>query len=355
MHSLAGPHTASLGDPRLQLLQPQSTNQTSVRQSPISKKFYERRFRRAERSLALEKGIFMKTQKRFTPQLLDRFDKQGRGKGTFEDYLPWHRVGRGDPSSSGRSHLIMWRERQRELLSDGEWVGILFSTMLPRLVDVTEQYPLSLIDAGHEISRYSTDVSEETYLGTLEIALKNGIKHPQLTESGSSRDWQMTTDQVLVFKQSNAYEFLAIAYKPDRKKLTKRQRDLLLIEKLYWNERDVTWLLITPDLFEESVGIKLRETSPWGLGSPVTSYQVEIATEVILQTIGHTYTYTLNAIAARLGSVDLAQRSIWQGVWSSKIPIDLQRGWRPHLPIQLLSPTEFKGLNPIASRRSAWL
>ena len=62
----------------------------------------------------------MRTTKRFTPAVLDRFKREGRGTGIFQDYIPWHKVSRGDPASSGRSHLVIWRSRLRELLSDGE-------------------------------------------------------------------------------------------------------------------------------------------------------------------------------------------------------------------------------------------
>lgn len=297
----------------------------------------------------------MRTQKRFTPELLARFNRQGRGKGTFEDYLPWHRVGRGDPSSLGRSHLMMWRNRQRELLSDGEWVGFLFSAMLPDLEDVREQHPLATQSSEHELTLYNVGNSATEYPGTLELARQLGIKHPKITESGNSVDWQMTTDQVLVLNLAGTRELLAVAYKPNEKNLSKRQRQLLLLEKTYWDKRKVTWLLITPSLFDESVGLKLRETAPWALGIPSTQAEIETAARVVQQTIGHTYAYTLQAIAAELGGLAVAQRALWQGVWSAKIPSDLRTGWRPHLPIELLTAEDFRGLNPVASRRSAWL
>lgn len=77
----------------------------------------------------------MRTTKRFTPDVLDRFRREGRGTGVYTEYIPWHRVSRGDPASRGRSHLLNWRGRQRELLSDGELVMTLFVTMLPGIDD----------------------------------------------------------------------------------------------------------------------------------------------------------------------------------------------------------------------------
>ena len=85
----------------------------------------------------------MRTEKRFTPKVLERFQREGRGTGTYTDYVPWHRVSRGDPSSKGRSHLIVWMDRQRELLSDHEWGGLNFAGLVPGLIDLAEQFPIS--------------------------------------------------------------------------------------------------------------------------------------------------------------------------------------------------------------------
>lgn len=298
----------------------------------------------------------MRTQKRFTPSLMQRFMRQGRGTGTYQNYIPWHRVGRGDPSSHGRSHLMVWKERQRELLSDGEWDGLSFSTMLSNLVDVREQHKLSLECGSHELSLYDVRCTSTDYPGTLAIAKQLGFKHPRVTGEGTSDDWRMTTDQVLVLRLSSGQlELLAVAYKPDNNSLTKRKRQLLEIEKAYWDARGVTWILITPELFDESVGLTLRRTAPWGLGVATSSEKKKVAVDVVSQTLGHTFTFTLDSIEALLGDKDLAQRSFWQAVWYGDIPMDLRTGWRPHLPIKLLSQKAFIELNPVASRRSSWL
>jgi hypothetical protein len=302
------------------------------------------------------KGYFMRTQKRFTPALLERFTRIGRGTGTYQDYIPWHRVSRSDPSSIGRSHLMMWRERQRELLSDGEWVGLLFSTMLSNLLDVREQHKLSPEEGPFELALYDVRYGGKDYPGTRAIAKQLGIKHPRVNGDGTSDDWKMTTDQVLVLRlPSGQLELLAVAYKPDDKKLTKRSLQLLAIEKAYWYSRGVTWLLITPALFDESVGLTLRRAVAWGLGTAVSTSDIAVAVHAVHQTLGHTFTYTLDSITRVLGNKDLAQRALWQAVWTGAIPMDLRTGWRPHLPIKLLSPADFTVLNPVVSRRTSWI
>ena len=297
----------------------------------------------------------MRTQKRFTPALLERFVRQGRGTGTYQDYLPWHRVGRGDPSSMGRSHLMMWKDRQRELLSDGEWVGLLFVTMLKTVKDLREQLKLSLDDAAFELGEYDTRFMGQIYPGTRSIAKKLGIKHPRVHGEDRSEDWVMTTDQVLLLQQTDGHlELLAVSCKPNRDALSKRDHQLLSIEEAYWAARSVQWILITPDLFEESVGVTLRRTAPWGLGAPVSPAAIRAAVITTEQLLGHSFNFTLDALTIQLGDVDLAQRAFWQAVWYGSLPIDLRRGWRPHLPIQLLDPAGFIALNPVASRRSSW-
>lgn len=298
----------------------------------------------------------MRTEKRFTPALLDRFTRSGRGTGTFQDYIPWHRVGRGDPASQGRSHLMMWQDRQRELLSDGEWVGLLFATMLKDVIDIREQHKLSLENGTHELASYDIRYTGRFAYGTRSIAQQLGIKHPRVHGGERSEDWGMSTDQVLVLRHpSGQLEFLAVSYKPNSKELTKRQWQLLAIEKAYWEARGVPWILITPALFEKSVGLTLRRNAPWGLGSNVSCSAIQIAVEVVNSTLGHTFSYMLDSLTKHLGDKDLAQRAFWQAVWTGAVPMDLRTGWRPHLPIQLLSAEAFMALNPVASRRSAWI
>lgn len=298
----------------------------------------------------------MRTQKRFTPTLLERFLRAGRGTGTYQDYLPWHRVGRSDPSSMGRSHLMVWRKRQRELLSDGEWVGLIFSTLLINILDVREQLKLSLEDGPHELADYDIRYSGRILPGTLSIAKQLDFKHPRVSGDGRSEYWVMTTDQVLLLKLPNGqFELLAVSYKPDGRSLTKRDLQKLAIEKVYWAARSVKWLLITPELFEKSVGLTLRRVVPWGLGDAVDFSAICAAICVVEQTLGHTFTYTQDTLAEQLGDAELAKRSIWQAVWAGALPMDLRRGWRPHLPIELLNPESFVALNPVASRRSSWI
>lgn len=296
----------------------------------------------------------MRTTKRFTPTVIRRFVKQGRGEGTGEDYVAWHRISRGDPASSGRSHLLMWRNRLRDLLSDGEQEQQLFATMLSDLEDSLEQFKLTPEDSLHPLSTYQPS-GGELFEGTLKIAQRLGIKHPQLDDGISTEPWRLTTDHVLVTRSPKGdRRILAVAYKPDEAELNARQRQLLSIEREYWQVRKGEWLLITPRESERAVRMTLRRVAPWALGEVASD---SAKTTAIQLTHAHPWaclTSVLVRIASSLGSMELAQNAFWQAVWSGALPLDLRRGWRPYLPLTFVTSEQFSAFNPIASGRSAW-
>lgn len=302
----------------------------------------------------------MRTQKRFTPKLLDRFLREGRGTGTFEDYSPWHQVSRSDPSSRGRSHLLVWRDRQRELLSDGEWTGLNFASMLHNLVDLVEQFPLCQEDSPFELSRWDIRVGQAVFPGTIAIAKQLGIKHPRLKEQADQRLWTSTTDLLLVLRRSDGMlELLAVSCKPGTvADLSSRANQLLDLERSYWAARGVRWLLITPSLYEKSVALTLRRTAPWGLADIAEDVELELACRTAQSMPYHSETDVLHEIARQLQAGDdlfVAQRALWQCIWQGLFPIDLRRGHRPHVPFKHITVNQFDLMNPIAARRSAWI
>lgn len=298
----------------------------------------------------------MRTTKRFSPKVLDRFRRQGRGQGLFQDYVPWHRIGRSDPSSRGRSHLQTWNGRHREVLSDHEWVILFFVLMLMNLVDFREQFPLNHEEGFHELSPYLDEPPTLNFPGTLELAKLLGIRHPKTRGDGESANWIMSTDFLLtLLKPNGELELLAISGKLEGELEDKRTRELLSIEREYWKVRGVTWLLITPALFEKEVALLLRMSMPWALGEPSNEDALKAAVTLASSCQGRSLTFLLQQLSNRLGDMELAQRAFWQGVWNGKIPLDLRRGWRPHQPILLLDQDTFLALNPIVSRRSTWI
>lgn len=298
----------------------------------------------------------MRKTKRFTPSLFEKYRNLERGTGTFENYIPFHRVGRSDPSSFGRSHLQLWNGRHREFLSDGEWVAFLFAIMLPDIVDIREQFPLQFEISHHELLDYQVSASQDLYAGTDKISKFLKIKHPRVNGNGTSAPWPMTTDLLLTIKNANgALHLLAVSCKPKGFELKKRARQLLDIERIYWQERGVEWLLITPELYDFKVALTLRNCVSWALGKTVEESLLIKATEDICKLNGRPLSFVLQNLSLELSSMDLAQRVFWQSVTSGLIPLELRRSWRPHVPIEILSKCDFWQLNPIASRRTAWI
>lgn len=298
----------------------------------------------------------MRTEKRFTPKVLERFLREGRGTGSYAEYTPWHRVSRGDPSSKGRSHLIVWRDRQRELLSDQEWGGLNFAALVPNLVDLAEQFPLNQESAPHDLSRWHVGEGLKLFPGTREIAEMLGIKHPTLTDGDETHIWTSTTDLLLILRnQRERLELLAVSCKPSSV-LSERAKELLLLERTYWAHRGVDWLLITPDQYEKSVALTLRRTSPWGFDNPASEREIRIACQTARSMPWHPYSDVIHHLTGSFGGETqrhAAQRALWQAVWRGLLPVDLRRGWRPSQPLTLLSVEAFASLNPILARRSA--
>lgn len=298
----------------------------------------------------------MRTTKRFTPDVLDRFRREGRGTGVYTEYIPWHRVSRGDPASRGRSHLLNWRGRQRELLSDGELVMTLFVTMLPGIDDLREQFPLSLEVAPHEVCDYYPVSIPQGFPGTQDIAAQLGYKHPMVTEKDNSVPWVMSTDLLVVLKRTDGgRELLAIAYKTPEELKKRRTKQLLEIEQAYWCARNVAWLLITPQQFDKRVGLTLRRIAPWVLDIPVSENVIRQVADIVSARPEQSLTLTLQYLCSVTGEMELAQRALWQAVCLGYLPIDLARGWRPHQPLKRLTQQDFLAQNPIAMRRSAWI
>ncbi len=302
----------------------------------------------------------MRTTRRFTPNLLRRWEEIGRGEGKHEDYQPWHQVTRGDPSSRGRSHIIncALTGRQHHLLSDGEAVAFYFATMLPGVMDIREQFPLSREGSHHELCAYDVFSASGSYPGTVEISREIGVRHPVIRSGINQEVWRLTTDFLITMSiERRRHSLLAISVKAWDWNIGRRTIELLKLEQEYWARRNVHWLLITPEQYLKQVGDCLRRTASW-----VCSYldpsveSVNRCKRVVARHAGESLTQVLRAICRDFEiSMHGAQIMFWKSVWKGLIPLDLRRGWRPTEEVVLISQEEFFELNPLISRRSACL
>lgn len=299
----------------------------------------------------------MRTTKRFTPTVLERFHREGRGRGSFETYEAWHKVSRGDPSSRGFSTLLNWRGRLRDLLSSGELCAQLFATMLPNVVDVREQFPLVkefTLDRQQLIR--GLDGEGPLAPGTLESAHDLAYRHPILHERGRRETWMMTTDLLLLFEESQeTLSALAVAIKDATWNQDPRTKELLAIERDYWLKREIPWILVTPYQWDRPVLATIQRIACWALGDPVSAASRRVACDVARTNPSASVSDLVRMIRPSILEHDAGERALWQAVWTGELPVDLHRSWRPHLPLKHISPLEFAELNPIAVRRSAWI
>lgn len=295
----------------------------------------------------------MRTTKRFSAQVLERFERTGRGTGIFMDYHAWHQVGRGDPASSGRSHWHIWKGRQLDLLSDVERAGVFFFRMLPSLSELLEQYLLSLEDSQHPLIPYGVGDPTKWYSGTRQIADELGIRYPRLQEKGVSTFWKMTTDLVGINIENPSAPSLIVAAIKDKEKLSERAVQLLRIEKVYWEMRGATWLLLTPGLYHPQVRKNLEQSVCW-TNLNASAQDRALASQLAYLNPHLTHTPLFQLIAYHLNSMERAQRALWQSIWSGQLPVDLSSPIRPGLQLKHITAEAFLQLNPVACRRSAW-
>ncbi len=135
-----------------------------------------------------------------------------------------------DFSADSRVHRIMGQiiARLYVLLSDLErsfffYFDFCFGGNDDVVTDIKEQYPCLPLTQ------------------TQSIAAECQIKHPH---NKKGEDVIMTTDMILTIQRHDREETVAVSVKPSSK-LNKRTIEKMQIEKRYWNDHDVKWVLLT--------------------------------------------------------------------------------------------------------------
>lgn len=143
--------------------------------------------------------------------------REGRGTGSGKDYKPYIQA-REFGSLGTCANPIDWKTgRTVELLSQGEAAFWYISRWDDVVLDIQEQYPLDLNE-------------------TLCIADTLGVKHPH------DRETRMTSDFLVTYKNRTQRVF---SLKSDRGVLEdERSLQKLLIEKLFWKHRGISFKLV---------------------------------------------------------------------------------------------------------------
>jgi hypothetical protein len=318
--------------------------------------------RRGELVPKSEKSMSSKTRrrpskKRHSPSLQDFFRRNARGKGIYERYQAWCQITRSDPGSQGLSSIEVCYGRSHDFLSTGETIGFLFCTLMPEVIDVREQFPLSLEAATHESREYVLPLGytePSLYMGTFGLAHQLRMRHPRTWEKGRSDWWVMTTDLLVTLSTADGIQLLAISIKPDIAELTPRERQLLDLERTYWEIRDIPWLLITQSTYSLRTANRLQEYRGYALKDPVCPEDLTIAAKLGNQYAGLPLHFAWLMIARHFGKgIKHAKNAFWQAVWQGQLCIDLDRPVEPTERYHCLTREAFLALNPVASRRTA--
>ena len=273
----------------------------------------------------------MRKGARFTAKKLQRWKQAGRGLGTEKDYIPWHQVTRGDPSSRGRSHIqrsALAGGRQQHLLSDGELIALMLVWALPDVHDVLEQFPLNLEYGPELLSRYHIDFDSESYPGSLEICRRLALKHPRVLDGDHMVErWVMTTDLVVV-RHAPKWQCIAISVKPDEQ-ISRRAAELLKIEAGYWQAQNTPWVLLCMNQLSRKRRNAIMAISGLVLPNPPPEL---ILRHNILDALGNPSSVTLNQALIKISAaLDVdglsASRLFWQCVWLGDIPLSFECGF----------------------------
>lgn len=174
---------------------------------------------------------------RNSEQRIARLIAEGRGTGSGKNYVPWIKI--HDFSSLGRVHRRMSAKSGREvhLLSDGEDDLFLQLDASPLVVDIREQFPLCRAV-------------------TIIIAEQLGYRHP----AANGIDTVMTTDLVVTWVGGGLKAY-AVKTASDLAKRSVQRK--LEIERIYWTEKGVEWILFVSDEPNRNTRLNFQEPAEW--------------------------------------------------------------------------------------------
>jgi len=163
-------------------------------------------------------------------KIVQRWINQGLGQGSGLNYQPFFFV--RDVPSKGRSAIVegLKIKRKHHYLSDIEYAYHVLAEFSDSVIEIREQYALLPRDE------------------TLNIANELGVSHPIYPTTGALR--VQTSDLVLTLQNDSQNSLSVLCCKaasdiaPDNPKAT-RTLEKILIEKTFWERRNVPWALVT--------------------------------------------------------------------------------------------------------------
>jgi hypothetical protein len=168
---------------------------------------------------------------------VDRFEKEGRGKGEGEAYLPWYTI--RDVASDGYSREVKGIKVRRihQLLSKTEHRFLLFAEWAKQVIDIREQFPLPL------------DITQI-------IAKRLKVQHP--CYGGTSVPAVMTVDFLLTLAGDDGPTYMAVDAKDETGAEDRAAINRLEITRTFFDGMDTPHKLVFPSSFDETAYINLK-------------------------------------------------------------------------------------------------
>lgn len=180
-----------------------------------------------------------KRRTKTTASSIARKIREGRGKGNFSNYKPWLTI-HDVPSQGVVTRILGWKSgRLHHYLSEHFELAHHYQMEWSlEVIDIREQFALLPLEK------------------TLYIAEKLGVKHP--IDPKTKHPVVMTTDMLLTIKNGDDINFVAHSIKPISK-LNKRVLEKLEIEKQFFKDQGINWMLIT----EKQINYDLVKNVEW--------------------------------------------------------------------------------------------
>ena len=195
----------------------------------------------------------------WTEAKFERYEKEGRGKGSGKNYKPWITI-QDFPSKGRVSRSPGWKsDRIHHFMSDLELRLFYLFEWSDKVRDIREQYPLLDLDLAFS------------------IAEEMGIKYP--IDSNTQTPYILTTDFMLTIKQNGKLVQIARTVKPAKKLEGKRVLEKLALEKSYWNRQNIDWAIVT----EQEISKVFTDNVKW----VHSAYKWELTEEADRESCGY--------------------------------------------------------------------
>ncbi|WP_018932289.1 heteromeric transposase endonuclease subunit TnsA [Gracilibacillus lacisalsi] len=200
----------------------------------------------------------------WTENKIAKYIKEGRGSGELGSYKPWLTI-HDVPSRGNSSRIKGWKTgRNHHFFSNIERNYFYLLEWSEAVLDVREQFPLNRTK-------------------TLEIAENKGIKH--IKDNKNNTFIPVTTDVVITIRRNNQVQSEAISIKPSEHLEDNDVLDKLEIEREYWKQQEINWLIVTERDLPSNLTRNIQWIHPFRI---IEKEQVELA-NTFLKYLNDTY------------------------------------------------------------------